>query len=147
MSTKFSQFNPVTTVAESGDTVVGLRNGANTIFNAQAFAALPWTTLTSGQVLVINNGYFLANSANAIYTLPTVAAAGQILQIINLSNYTVTIAQNAGQKIQFGNIASTLGTGGSIASSNIGDSLTLVCSVANNNFTLLGAPQGNWAVT
>lgn len=147
MSTKFSQFNPVTTVAESGDTVVGLRNGANTIFNAQAFAALPWATLAVGQVLVINNGYFLANTANAIYTLPTVAVVGQVLQIINLSTFTVTIAQNAGQQIQFGNIASTLGAGGSVASSNIGDSLTLVCSVANNNFTLLGAPQGNWVVT
>lgn len=147
MATKFSEFNSVTTVAESGDILVGLRGGANTQFNAQAFAALPWDTLTSGQVLVINNGYFLEPAANAIFTLPTVAALGQILQIINLSAYAVTIAQNAAQKIQFGNINTTTGVTGSIASSNIGDSITLVCSVANNQFTLLGAPQGNWVVT
>ena len=147
MPTKFSDFNDGGAVSQIGDTVVGLRGGANTIFNAQAFAALPWTTVTAGQVLVINNGYFFANSGNAVYTLPAVAALGQILQFINLSNHNITIAQNAGQQIQFGNIATTIGIGGSILSANIGDAITLVCSVANNNFTLLGAPQGNWVVT
>lgn len=147
MATKFSQFNAGGNVAQYGDVVVGLRGGINTQFNAQAFAALPWTTLVTGQTLIINNGYFMANSANAIYTLPTIAALGQILQIINNSNYTITLAQNANQKIQFGNVATTLGVTGSIASNNIGDSITLICSVSNNNFMLLGAPQGNWAIT
>lgn len=146
MATKFSQFNSGGDVAEYGDIVVGLRGGVNTQFNAQALAILPWSTLTSGQPLVVNNGYFMANTANANYTLPSVCSAGQILQIINNSVFSVTIAQNAGQQIWFGNIATTVGVLGSIVSDNKGDSITLICSAANSQFMLLGAPQGNWVI-
>ena len=66
MATKFSQFNSGGAVAQSGDIVVGLRGGVNTQFNAQTLAILPWTILTTGQPLVINNGYFMANAAETI---------------------------------------------------------------------------------
>lgn len=146
MATKFSQFNTGGAVAQSGDIVVGLRGGVNTQFSAQTLAILPWSTLIVGQPLVVNNGYFMENAADAIYTLPATCAVGQILQIINNSSFSVTIAQNAGQQIHFGNISTTVGVLGSIVSENIGDSITLICSAANSKFMLLGAPQGNWVV-
>jgi hypothetical protein len=51
------------------------------------------------------------------------------------------IAQNASQNIQIGNLSSTSGTGGSIASTNQFDSIHFICTVANTTWQCLGAPQ------
>jgi hypothetical protein len=51
------------------------------------------------------------------------------------------IAQNAGQNIQVGNTSTTIGAGGSIASTDVGDGVSLVCTVADttwNAFSVIG---------
>jgi hypothetical protein len=145
MPTKFSQFN-FGGATSPGDILVGLRGGVNTKFDAMSVPSTPWTTLIIGQPLFIQNGYFLANAAPATYMLPTVAAPGQLVEIVCITNILCTIAQNAGQQIQFGNLNTTLGAGGYIATTEIGDSITLICTVANTNFAVLGGPQGNWTI-
>jgi hypothetical protein len=146
MATKFSQFNAGGALVP-GDIIVGLRNGVNTQFIANALPDEGWITLAIGQPLVIDKGYFLVNPIPASFALPTVAAFGQIIQIVCFTNQICTITQAAHQQIQFGPNATTLGIGGSIANTQMGDSITLVCNVPNTNFVLLGGPQGIWTVT
>lgn len=146
MTTKFSQFNQGGAI-QAGDVVVGLRAGINTQFAAPALPELGWFSVNASQPLVINQGYKFTNPIPATYSLPTVAAFGEILQLASYTAQVCTISQAAGQQIQAGNVATTLGVGGSIATSAIGDSLTLVCIVPNLIFEVLGAPQGIWTVT
>ena len=145
MPTKFSQFNNGGTIV-AGDEVVGLRNGQNT-----RFAGVPpvppltsWVTLAAGQPLLINTGYFLNSPVPQNYQLPTVAAFGQLIALVNVNTGPFTIEQAAGQQIWFGNRATTLGVTGSIESLAQGDSLTLICFVPNTIFYVLGGAQGIW---
>jgi hypothetical protein len=146
MFTKFSQFNNGGFIIP-GDEIVGLRGGINTVFNAPTLQGVSWNTIIAAQSLVPQNGYFIVNIVPTVYTLPAVIPFGSIIQIANRGTSTFTIAQNAGQQIQFGDLTTTIGVGGSIASNDTGDSLTLVCNVANTTFELLGGPQGIWTVT
>jgi hypothetical protein len=50
-----------------------------------------------------------------------------------------TVAQGAGQEIFFGNTHTTVGAGGSLASTNAGDCITMVCLVANNTFYVVSS--------
>ena len=52
------------------------------------------------------------------------------------------IAQNASQQIQFGNVTTTSGTGGSLTSSAAGDCIKLVCITANTLWEVQSV-QGN----
>lgn len=146
MITHFSQFNQGGAVV-AGDQLVGLRAGINTIFSAPSLPEEAWTNINVAQQLFINNGYEFTNPIPATFNLPLVAAYGQILQLVSYTAQICTISQAAGQQIQAGNVATTLGIGGSIATSNIGDSITLLCIVPNLTFIVLGAPQGIWTVT
>lgn len=145
MLTKFSQFI-FGGALQPGDRVVGLRGGINTQFLAAGLGTLPYVVLTVAQPLVANTAYSMANAIAAIYTLPLLADAGDIIEISSNTLATFTIAQNAGQQIQFGNLTTTVGVIGSIGSLSIGDSVVLQCEVANTMFTVLGAPQGIWSV-
>ncbi len=145
MATKFSQFNNGGAIV-AGDQIVGLRAGTNTRFTAPALPVQPWTTLIVGQALAPENGYFLANAVPATFTLPAVILSGELIEIVSTTAQICTIAQNAGQRIFFGNAPTTIGVGGSIATSAIGDSVTLICAVANTTFFILNAAQGIWTI-
>lgn len=147
MPTKFSQFNNGGTIV-AGDQIVGLRNGQNTRFTG--VPPVPplssWQTLSVSQPLLINVGYFLNSTTPQNYALPTVAGFGEIIALVNVNTGPFTITQAAGQQINFGTAASTLGVAGDIESLAQGDSLTLVCFVPNTIFYVLGGSQGIWLV-
>lgn len=106
---------------------------------------LSWIDSTTGPVtMVAGNGYFSNDPANNLtFDLPATAAQGTILEITNLqAARNFTIAQAAGQSIQFGSVSTTVGVGGSISSTAIGDSLRMVCTVADTTWQVLSC-QGN----
>lgn len=146
MFTKFSQFNNGGGILP-GDLLTGLRGGINTVFNAPTLPIFNWQIITAPQVLEPENGYMMFIAAPTIFTLPAICGFGSIIQIMNLGPSTFTIAQNAGQQIGFGDLTTTVGIGGSIACTADGDGLTLICTVTNVAFQLLGGPQGNWVIT
>jgi hypothetical protein len=107
---------------------------------------LPWTVVTVSTPLVKSNGYF-SNSAGALnFTLPVVSAVGDTFAIANMNTGNFTIVQNAGQSVIIGDITTTVGAGGSIASTRQGDGLTLVCNVANTGFQVMPGYVGNLTV-
>lgn len=144
--TYFSQF-AVGGTPESGDIIVGLRDGVNTQFNFPGLPQNPWVVVNVSQEMDVNTGYLVTAAGPITLTLPSVSSIGDIVQIVNLTNQILTIGQGAGQAIAIGNQASTVGVGGSIANTQIGDSIYLVCFFPGDNWVSLGAPQGIWVVT
>lgn len=122
---------------------ISITNGAGTITIATtALPGVSWTNVTgTSQTMVADGGYVANNAGLVTLTLPATAAFGTFLYIQGTGAGGWTIAQNAGQSIHIGNVASTVGAGGSVASSNQFDSLILLCTVANTTWCAMGAPQ------
>lgn len=112
--------------------------GANTITITTTAAVTPWTREAGAAVaMAIDNGYIPTNAGLTTLTLPAVATVGDYIEITGEGAGGWIIAQNAGQSINFGNLVTTVGVGGSLASTNQWDSVRLVCRIANNGWSVL----------
>ncbi len=101
-----------------------------------------WYDITGiSQTMSPNNGYVPDNVALVTLTLPATSAFGSILEISGKGSGGWLIAQGVGQQIHIGAGASTLGVGGSVASTGRYDSLKLVCIVADTIWNTVGGPQ------
>jgi hypothetical protein len=103
------------------------------------YGALPsiflWSVIAgSSQTIVPNMGYVAENAGLTTFTLPSVCPAGAVIGVVAGTAAGWTLTQNAGQNVQVGELSSTVGVGGSVSSTQIGDALQLVCSVANTTF-------------
>jgi len=97
--------------------------------------ANPWIIVTSNPTtLVPNQGYITDTIVVALLTLPLTAAVGDQYYIEGLGPNLFEIHQNAGQSIVFDSATTTVGTSGYIQSTNPGDGLTIMCTVANTTF-------------
>lgn len=99
----------------------------------------------TSQFMAANSNYYTQNSSLTTLTLPIAASAGTTMQIAGSGSGGWILAQNAAQSINFGNQVTTTGSGGSIASSNQYDGITLLCVVANTQWMVLGS-TGNLVV-
>lgn len=125
---------------------ISVTNGAGSITIA-ATGNSPWTEVTgTSQSMAVNNGYIASNAGLVTLTLPTTAAVGDEIHIAGKGAGGYLIAQNASQLIHLGNAVTTTGVAGSLASSNQWDSINLLCVTANNVWTVIGGPQGNFTV-
>lgn len=94
-----------------------------------------WSSIAgAAQALVAANGYIAKNVGLTTFTLPAVAAVGDEFQIQGYGAGGWMIAQNAGQRVGMGVDVSTIGVGGSVASTDQYDSIRLVCVTANTEF-------------
>lgn len=122
---------------------LSVTNGAGTITIAVAGSGITWTSVSGAtQTLAVNNGYIANRSgANVAFTLPTTAAVGDTIRIVGVTNGPNgwSIAQNASQQISLGSVSSTTGVGGSFASTNPNDCVTIVCSVTNTGWTVMSS--------
>lgn len=105
-----------------------------------------WVDVTgTSQTIAVNTGYIADNAALVTLTLPTTAAQGTTFRIAGNGAGGWLLAQNASQTVKFGNTATTVGTGGSLASTDPGDALECLCVVANTTWRVLSA-VGNLTV-
>ena len=111
-------------------TGIGIGTGAGTITINATGGGMTWTVVAGDTTLAVNNGYG-SNKAGAIaFTLPASSAVGDRISIIGMQG-SWNIVQGAGQQIHIFGSTSALGGGGSLASTNAGDAITIVCLVAN----------------
>lgn len=115
----------------AGNAGVSISNGNGVSGNptiSVAGGGFPWTDVTTAtQTLAINNGYVTNRGAGVTYTLPATATEGDMMWVAGKLG-AWTIAQNANQQILVGSSSSTVGVGGSIASTNVGDCALLLCT-------------------
>jgi hypothetical protein len=89
------------------------------------------------QVMAVNNGYTSNDGSNLVtFTLPVTAAYGSIFVVQGKASGLWTITYNSGQIIHFGAVNTTT-TSGSLSSTGQYDNVTLLCTVANTEFTVL----------
>jgi hypothetical protein len=127
---------------------ISITNGSNSITIAATTGSLTWTTVTGAtQAMVAANGYVTDKSAGVTYTLPASGTLGDTIMVVGQLGLS-TIDQNANQQILIGSDSSTVGTGGSIAGTNVGDCVQIVCITAGSS-TVWRATSiiGNWTTT
>lgn len=112
-------------------------SGSNITFNATG-GALTWNFVTAtSEPAVADNGYIADNAAGVGFSLPATCPFGEFIWIGTVDAGGWTLSQNAGQQIQLGEKSTTIGVTGSLSSTKIGDSVLLVCTVADTNFLAL----------
>lgn len=118
----------------------------NTLTVTVTGSGMTWTTISASQTLVVDNGYFCVSPGGAlILLLPAVSSVGSEIEVSLDGATSFTITQGAGQQIRLGNATSTAGVVGSITSTQQGDSIRMVCSVANLKWNILSA-EGNLTI-
>ncbi len=124
---------------------IAIANGPGTITISAAGAGMNWQVVVVNQIAANDQGFF-TNAAGVVQVaLPAVSVVGDTFEVAAMSAGGWQVTQAAGQQIQIGNVATTLGAGGSISSLAIGDWITLVCNVANTNW-MARTEQGNFNI-
>lgn len=111
-----------------------------------SFTPITETVITgTSQAGSTNNSYASNNASLVTITLPSTFAVGDEFEVQGLGAGGWLIAQNSSQLIHFGNLATTTGATGSLASTNAFDTISLKAVVANTTLVVLNA-QGNITV-
>jgi len=121
-------------------TGIGIVNAGGSITINGTGSGLTWTVVTGvSQAAAINNGYIANYAGTCTITLPATAAVGSIFAVSGMNTATGwKLAVGSGQTIYFGTSTSTTSTG-YLESTNIYDSVLLVCNVANTSFIVLNS--------
>lgn len=111
------------------------------------FGCMVRTEVTGiSQSMIRNNIYLPSNAALVTCSLPTTSSVGDLVSIAGKGAGGWIVSQAASQQIHVGNSATTLGTGGSLASTNQFDSVQLICLTANTIWSVLGKEQGTLTI-
>jgi hypothetical protein len=132
-----------TLVGSVGDVLTSNGSGLDPSFQSPTGGLLPWTDETSSKTMSVNGGYTTNGAGLIVLTLPTVAPYGSIFRIVGKSSGGWQVAQNSGQTIHFGSVSTTTGITGSIQSIQQYDSIEILCTIENTDFTIINGPQGN----
>lgn len=135
--------DPVPATLTAG-TNVSITNGAGTItISTTGMGAFSWSEVTgTSQAMAVNTGYIANNVALVTLTLPVSSVVGDMLRVVGKGTGGWTVAQNASQTIHLGINDTTVGVGGSLSSTNRYDAITMVCTVANLEWTICDGPEG-----
>jgi hypothetical protein len=132
--------NPVAASISAG-AGISVTPGVGTITIAATGGGVVWSVAVGATNMLVNNGYG-ANGGGAIaFTLPPTAVLGSVLHIVGMA-VGWNVVQAAGQEIFFGNTHTTVGAGGSLASTNSGDTISMVCLIADTTWFVFSS-QGN----
>lgn len=131
-------------IVGSGSISVNGNAGTNTLTISSSPVAA-WNLIGASQTMAPNQGYFCTGGGALVLTLPVASNIGDIIQITLDGSASWQIAQTAGQRVRIGNLQTTLGVGGSITSTQQGDTVYLVCQIANLKWNVLSS-MGNLIV-
>jgi hypothetical protein len=126
------------TTAVGTATQVLTSNGAGVAPTFQAVGGgFTWSEITGATVaLAVANGYIMNRGTLITATLPATAALGSIIALVGKGAGGWLIAQNSGQTIHFGNLDTTTGATGSLASTAQYDCVEIICTTANTDFVV-----------
>lgn len=130
-----------------GPGIVTNGNAANYTLTISSTSFGPfWNDTTTSLTMAADNGYMCTAGGGLLLGLPATSAFGEQIAIILDGATSFTITQAAGQQIRLGDTTTTLGAAGSIGSLFQGDSITLICKVANTLW-VADAVTGNLTIT
>lgn len=105
-----------------------------------AGGGITWTEVAgTSQSASVNNGYIANNAGLVTVTIPTTAAVGDTVEVVGKGAGGWLVAQNASEIIHFGNLDTTTGVGGSVASTHRRDAIKLICVVADTEWNVVSS--------
>jgi hypothetical protein len=120
-------------------TGIGITNAAGSITIDSVGGGLTWTDITGGaQAIAVNNGYTANLGSLVTFTLPASSAYGSVVEIVGKGVGLWKIAQGAGHTIHYGAVNTTPGAGGSISAILQYDTIKLLCTVVDAEWTVIG---------
>jgi hypothetical protein len=124
-------------------TNISITNAAGSITIAATGAGgFSWNVVSgTSQAMLSNNGYIANNAGLVTLALPPTSAVGDEIAVIGKGAGGWLVQCGGGQTVVIG--SSTTTSGGSVASTNAKDSFYIVCTAANTEWTILGAPQSS----
>ena len=137
--------DPVPNTITAGAGMV-VTNGAGTISLSTTGGGIKWNVVSTNQAMLVDNGYDAISPGGALtFSLPATSAVGDevVLTLDGATSWQIT--QGAAQQIRMGTSQTTSGAGGSLTSNQQGDTVTLVCTVANTRWNVLSS-MGNITV-
>lgn len=122
----------------TGSGGINVTNGPGTINISGSPSGLTWTLIAASQVTTsTNNGFFCVSPGGALtIPLPLVSMKGDVFAVVLDGSTSWQITQSTGQQIRVSS-QQTTATSGTITSTAQGDSIYLVCEVANLRWTAL----------
>ncbi len=132
-------------VIGAGAIIVTGNPGTNTLTISSSNPFFSWAVIVGNQAAITQHGYFTNGGSTVQVTLPAVSSVGDLFVVYAMNSNGWQVLQGMGQQIQFGKLTTTSGAGGSLASTFIGDTVMLVCNVANTGWTAFNA-NGNITV-
>ena len=115
-------------------------NTATGQLGSMTSAGILWSAVTTNQNMTVNSGYIAISAGGALtFALPTTSSVGDIVELTLDGATSFQITQAVNQSIRFGTASTTVGVTGSITSTAQGDTLRLVCSVANLKWNVLSS--------
>lgn len=131
--------DPVAATLSAG-TGISISNGAGSITINGVGSGLTWSVITgASQAMSVNNGYIANRAGTVAFTLPTTSAVGDMVAVTGINTATGwSIAYTTNQQIFFGTSSATITTG-SLASTQIRDTVYLVCVVANLSWNVVSS--------
>ena len=105
---------------------------------------IKWNEITvAGPTQMVNANGYVANAGVLVrLTLPAAADLGEMVAVVGKGAGLYRIEQNAGQQIHYGNLNTTAGVGGSVTSTLARDTIWLLCTTTNTNWTVCTGTTG-----
>jgi len=114
----------------TGTGAITVTNGAGTI--AIGGGGTTWSVITVNQTIVNYEGYVCNKAGVLALALPATAAVGTVFRVTGMNtDLGWSVTQAANQQIHVGDVSTTIGVGGSLASTLKRDSIECVCVVAD----------------
>lgn len=129
--------NPPVAATITAGAGITVTNGAGTISIA-ASTLDTWTTIAADGPLTTNTSYIDTKAGLLSVSLPAASAQGDMLRLQGHGAGGWIITQGVGQQILIAGTNTTLGAGGTLASSNLGDGVSMVCTTANLEWRVYG---------
>ena len=124
--------NTLTKATLTAGTGISITNGNGSITVSASTTGVTWSVIGANQTLAVENGYICTTGGALSLALPTMSSIGQTIEVVLDGSTSWTITQpNAATQIRLGNKQTTLGVGGTLSSSAVGDAVKLVCETAN----------------
>lgn len=101
-----------------------------------------WQVISANQNILAEKGYFANGASRLQLTLPATCSVGDAIQVAAINPNGWRIIPANGQRIHIGVHTTLMGPAGHIESTRNGNWVTLICSIANSIWTVLGS-HGN----
>lgn len=133
----------ITLAGGSGITTSGQGPGSTLTITNTAQSIISWTVDAASPVAPLLSEGHISTTVPITYNLPAAAAIGDTFAFID-GGTRFTIQAGGGQTVRVG--SSVTGAGGTCVSTGLGDTLTIVCVVANTSFFAISS-IGTFVIT